>query len=114
MADPVAGSNALAQIILAAGTALAAIIGALVLWPTRRRRERAAETAAIEDAEDRPARLRERLTAVETRLGAVDRRLDHVEDELPLLRAREVADETLARLAEAQQPRRPVPRKRTR
>lgn len=114
MSDP-ASSSALAQTILAAGTALAAVIGALVLWPTRKRKERAAETAAGEDVENSPVRLRERLTAAETRLDFMDRRLEHVEDELPLLRAREVADETLARVAEAavQPRRRPAPRKRT-
>lgn len=112
MPDPSGGSSAVAQIILAAGTASAAVLGALVLWPTRKRRERAAETAAVDDAEDRPARLRERLTAVETRLGGVERRVDHVEDELPMLRAREVADETLARVVQHVQDQ--PPRKRTR
>lgn len=43
-------------------------MGAIVLWPTKRRRERAA-AAETDDPEDRPARLRERLTAVETTLA---------------------------------------------
>lgn len=109
MPDPASGSSAVAQIILAAGTAGAALIGALVLWPTRRRRERAAETAAAEvtDLENGPARLRERLTALETTVKAFGARIDDLDDDLRLLRAQEVALESLAR------ERRPPPRKRS-
>lgn len=109
MPDPTSGSNAVAQIILAAGTAGAALIGALVLWPTRRRRERVAETAAADatDFENGPARLRERLTALETTVRAHGDRIDDLDDDLRLLRAQEIAVESLAR------DRRPAPRKRT-
>lgn len=95
MADPTSG-DAVAQIIAASGTAVAAVIGAVVLWPTRRRRERAAVAAAA-DPEDGSTRLRERLTALETRVGVHEGRLDRVEEDVALLRAQEIAIESLAR-----------------
>jgi hypothetical protein len=101
-------SDAAAQIIAASGTAAAAVIGAIVLWPTRRRRERAAINA-VNDPEELPGRLRERIRATETRLDDAERRLEHIEDELPLLRAQEITAETLARVTAGQ---RRTPRKR--
>lgn len=99
MADPT-GGDALAQIIAASGTAIAAVLGAIVLWPTRRRRERAALTAVSDDPEDRTTRIRERLTALETNDEMQDRRLEHLEDEIPLLRAQGIAAESIARFAD--------------
>lgn len=97
MPDPSSGGDAVAQIIFASGTAVAAVIGAVVLWPTRRRREGAAMAAAADDPEDRPARLRERLTKLETRADAHDDRLEHVEEVTMLLRAQEITAEAHAR-----------------
>jgi C4-dicarboxylate-specific signal transduction histidine kinase len=96
MPDPGSG-DAVAQIIAATGTALAAVLGAVVLWPTRRRRERAATAAATEDPEDRVTRLRERLTRLETRVDAHDDRIEHVEETTMLLRAQEITAEAHAR-----------------
>lgn len=91
------GSNA-AQIIAAAGTAVSLVIGALVLWPTRRRRDRVAAVADV-DPEDRSARLRERITALETRVDANDKVLEAHGDEIGLLRNLQVTVESLTRPA---------------
>ena len=101
-ATTAAGGNNVAQIIAALGTASAAVIGAAVLWPTRRRRERAAAAADV-DPEDRIARLRERLTKLETRADATERELETHGEEISLLRGLQVTVEALTRPT----PRRP-------
>jgi hypothetical protein len=95
MADPTGGGGGIVpQIIASSGAAVAAVIGALVLWPTRRRRERAAQILDV-DPEDRPAKLRERLTKVETRVDNHDQMLEHQGEEIALLRAQEITAEGL-------------------
>jgi hypothetical protein len=94
MPDATGGGGVIPQIIASTGAAAAAVIGALVLWPTRRRRERAA-AALAEDPEDRPSRLRERLTRVETRVDNHDSVLEHQGEEIALLRAQEITTEGL-------------------
>lgn len=98
MPDP-GGGNDVAQIVAASGGAVAAVIGAIMLWPTRARRERAAAAAQVasDDPEDRPARLRERLTKVETRADEHERRIEGHDEEIAILRAQEVTAEADAR-----------------
>jgi hypothetical protein len=107
LAAAAGNGSGVAQDIAAVGTAAAAVIGALVLWPTRRRRERAAAAGFDEDPADRPAMLRERIRALEIRADAADRTLEEHTDQLGILRSLQVAVEQLARPVRAAQRRAP-------
>lgn len=105
----------LAEVIVAIGGALSAIIGAVALFGRRKTAE-AVAPVEFTDPEDRPARLRERLSAVETRAGVADERLDGLHEEVALLRAGQLTAEGIDRLARTiadQLHRRPPPRGRS-
>lgn len=112
MADPATSGGVVAATITACGGALAAVLGAIALFG----RKKPPDTAVIthEDPEDRPARLRERLTALETRADNMESDIEHHDEEIGLLRANQVTTEGFTRLVEKMQPsRRTPPRKRT-
>jgi hypothetical protein len=92
--------NALAEVIVAVGGAISAIIGAVALFGRRRTAEAvAALPVEFPDPEDRPARLRERLSALETTREAHGELLEHHGEEIALLRAGQLTAEGIDRLA---------------
>lgn len=98
-------------LITAVGGAVAAILGAVALFGRRKPSDAAvAPQGGQFDPEDQPARLRERLSALETGMDAAEKRLDNHDEQIGLLRAQEVTTEGLAR-AVRNAPRKRAPRK---
>lgn len=94
MAAATGDGSGVAAIIAAAGGGVAGILGAIALLVRRREPEEAHDEEAHDgDPENRPARLRERLTALETRAHGFDARLEHHAEEIALLRAQEITME---------------------
>lgn len=113
MPDPSTSGGVLAAVITACGGAIAAVLGAIALFGRKKPQDVVATTE--QDPESQPARLRERLTAAETRLTNIERDVEHHDEEISLLRAGQVTTEGLTRFVEAlgtDPPARRSPRKR--
>jgi hypothetical protein len=83
--------------VTAAGVA-SIVVAAIGAWGLRRRRQVEADAiplppAVALDMEDRPSRIRERLTRLETRADITDRDLTDVKEQLQLHRAVDVVTE---------------------
>lgn len=95
---PVSSTSPTAELITVTLAGMAAIITAAAGFAGLRRRRQAEADAvplpAPADLEDRPSRIRERLTALETRATITDRELADVKEQLQLRRAIDVVTES--------------------
>lgn len=95
--SPLPASSPTAELVTVTLAGVAAIITAAAGFNNLRRRRQAEldlDPAPAVDLEDRPSRIRERLTALETRVGIHDHLLEDVQEQLRLRRAVDVATES--------------------
>lgn len=94
----VPSSSPVAEIITAAAAGIAAIIAATAGVVRMRRNREAADAAPVAetDPEDRPARLRERIAALEAEVRNLKSQLIDVAEQLQLRRAADVIAEASA------------------
>lgn len=94
----VPSSSPVAEIITAAAAGIAAIIAATAGVVRMRRNREAADAAPVAetDPEDRPARLRERIAALEAEVRNLKSQLVDVAEQLQLRRAADVIAEASA------------------
>lgn len=95
-AIPTPTSGSAGELITAVCAGVAAIIVAVGTVQGLRRRRAAEAELAAPDPESSPVRMRERLTAAETRIAEHDRRLGDIEERQTLSRAVDVAIEAQA------------------
>lgn len=94
---PAPTSSPVAELVTVTCAGVAAIIVALGGYGSMRKRRQAeadqATTAVVSDPEDRSSRLRERLTALETRATGHDREIADLKEALALRRAADIVYE---------------------
>lgn len=96
---PAPVSSPTAELVTVTLAGVAAIITAVGGYAGIRRRRQAeadAPVAVLSDPEDRSSRIRERLTALETRANGVDRELADLREAMTLRRAADIVYESEA------------------
>lgn len=97
---PAPASSPVAELVTVTCAGVAAIIVALGGYGSMRKRRQAEADAApvpvLSDPEDRSSRLRERLTALETRATGHDREIADLKEALALRRAADIVYEAQA------------------